>query len=169
MLLYPTFLPGYILINVILYCAFGPLILAAVCPCMCVLILSWPLNCCPQDSMTHELYFVAEPILFCKTALPVTLKGDPPAAGEGKERLKEVLLLHPRSWRWWSGRISTLCVLSPSSLAASPRSCDSYSLFILIFTCLATSGLSRGLWNLRCYHAVLFIAAHRLSSCGAQA
>ena len=169
MLLYPTFLPGYILINVILYCAFGPLILAAVCPCMCVLILSWPLNCCPQDSMTHELYFVAEPILFCKTALPVTLKGDPPAAGEGKERLKEVLLLHPRSWRWWSGRISTLCVLSPSSLAASPRSSDSYSLFILIFTCLATSGLSRGLWNLRCYHAVLFIAAHRLSSCGAQA
>ena len=120
--------------------------------------------------MTHELYFAAEPTLFYKTALPVTLKGDPPAsAGEGKERLKEGLLLHPRSWCWWSGRISTLHVLSPSSLAASPRRCDSPSPFILIFTSLAASGLSRGLWDLRCHHTVLFITVHRLPCCDARA
>lgn len=100
--------------------------------------------------MTRELYLVVEPILFCKTALPVTLKGDPLAAGEGKKRLKEVLLLHPRLWRWWSGRISTLRVLSPSSLAASPRRCDSYSPFVLIFTGVAMSDLGRGLWDLLC-------------------
>lgn len=38
--------------------------------------------------MTQELYLVVEPILFCKTALPVTLKGDPLAEVRERSGLK---------------------------------------------------------------------------------